>query len=142
MKPTAATATDGTTCALDPKTLHILVIEDNDDCRTSLRDLLRLHGHQVDEAADGLEGVEKALALRPGVALVDINMPGLNGYEVAKALRAGPDTRDALIVAMTGYGQDADRERSREVGIDHHLVKPVDPNEVGRLLAAGRGPAG
>ena len=129
MKPTAATATDGTTCALEPKTLHILVIEDNDDCRTSLRDLLRIHGHQVDEAADGLDGVAKALELRPGVALVDINMPGLNGYEVARRLREELGDQ-ILLIACTAYGQADYHQQALDAGFDALRVKPVDPEQL------------
>jgi CheY-like chemotaxis protein len=97
--------------------------------------LLRLWGYEVRVVHDGVQAVVAAAAFRPEVVFLDIGLPGLDGYEVARQLRAGGANR-LLLVAMTGWGQANDRRRSREAGFDHHLVKPVDPAEVQRLLAS------
>jgi two-component system CheB/CheR fusion protein len=117
---------------------RVLVVDDNKDSADSLATLLQLGGHEVETAHNGPKALEAAGAFRPEAVLLDIGLPGMSGFEVARSLRGRRDTRDALIVAMTGYGQDTDRERSREAGFDYHLVKPVDPTEVRRLLSAGR----
>jgi CheY-like chemotaxis protein len=113
---------------------RVLVIEDNDDAREMLRNLLRLFGHEVHEACDGAVGLEEARRLRPDAALIDIGLPGMDGYEVARRIRA--DLPGARLVALTGYGQPEDRERALAAGFDVHLVKPVDPDQLQRLLAA------
>jgi CheY-like chemotaxis protein len=118
--------------------ISVLVVEDNVDAALTLVDLLRLWGHQVEVVHDGAAAVEAALRYRPRVVLLDIGLPGMDGYEVARRLRRAPETRGALLVAVTGYGQDADRTRSREAGFDHHLVKPVDLDGLRRLIAAVR----
>jgi signal transduction histidine kinase/CheY-like chemotaxis protein len=117
----------------DPSAHCVLVVEDNPDGRETLQLLLQLWGYQVEVAEDGLQGVKKALALRPELALIDIGLPGLDGYQVARQLRAavGPAIR---LVAVTGYGGPQDRSRSREAGFDLHLVKPVDPDVLRELL--------
>jgi signal transduction histidine kinase/ActR/RegA family two-component response regulator len=114
---------------------RILVVEDHADAREALRLLLKKEGHVVEVAASGPEGVEKALALRPEVAIVDIGLPGLNGYEVAKRIRSAEGGKDIHLVALTGYGQQEDRRRAREAEFDAHLVKPLDPAELRRILA-------
>jgi PAS domain S-box-containing protein len=114
---------------------RVLVIEDNDDSRQMLRELIRLLGHEVYEAVDGVTGVSSALTLEPDLALVDIGLPGIDGYEVARRLREHPAGRRLLLVALTGYGLPEDRERSRAAGFDLHLVKPVDPARLAELLA-------
>jgi two-component system CheB/CheR fusion protein len=98
-----------------------------------LRHLLTGTGHEVHEAADGLAGLYQALALRPDAAVIDIGLPGLDGYEVARRIRAGGDA-GVLLVAVTGYGQSGDRQRSTEAGFDAHLTKPVDPVALEALL--------
>lgn len=112
---------------------RILLVEDNSDARQALKDLLELWGHQVQVAQDGLDGVAMALEVRPELALVDIGLPGLDGYHVARELRArvGEDIR---LVAITGYGGPEDQHRALQAGFDHHLVKPVKPGELDRLL--------
>ena len=115
---------------------HVLVIEDNADAREMLRMALELDGHRVETAADGTSGVEAALQSTPDVVLVDIGLPGLDGYAVARRLRAALGHRVTL-VALTGYGQTEDRRRTAEAGFDAHLVKPVDPDVLGRALASG-----
>jgi signal transduction histidine kinase/ActR/RegA family two-component response regulator len=118
--------------------LRILVVEDNLDGRESLRDLLEIWGHAVDLAETGPQGVEKALEGQPDVALVDIGLPGLDGNEVARRIRAAFGTDHMELIAMTGYGQAEDRRRALQAGFDSYLVKPVDPAQLGRLLAAVR----
>lgn len=115
----------GTTRAHEKRPLHILVIEDYPDGRETLRMFLELSGYVVDVAADGIEGVEKALRLRPDVAIVDIGLPRLNGFEVAQRLRACLG-RDICLAACTAYGQDEDREAALDAGFDLFLVKPID----------------
>jgi len=103
----------------------VLVVEDNPDGRESLRLLLELLGHHVDVAADGEEGVQKALASHPDIALVDIGMPRLDGYEVARQLRTALGPR-VLLIAHTAYTAPEDRRRAREAGFDAFLAKPLD----------------
>jgi PAS domain S-box-containing protein len=113
---------------------HVLIVEDNADARDTLKLLLTLQGHRVDTAADGLRGVEQALANRPQVALIDLGLPGLDGYEVARQVRAARGD-GVFLVALTGFGQEEDRRRALEVGFNAHLVKPVDLDELSRVLA-------
>lgn len=111
--------------AATPVGLRILLIEDNADSREVLQLLLQLEGHAVTTAADGVKGLEQAFAHPPQVALVDIGLPGLDGYAVARQLRYR--FGDAIfLLALTGYGQPADRARTHDAGFNHHLVKPVD----------------
>ncbi len=112
----------------------ILVIEDNDDARDALRTFLELDGYTVEVAEDGSQGLEIAHTKHPDVALIDIGLPGLDGYEVARRMRPPGGDRPRLI-ALTGYSQPEDRRRASEAGFDAHLVKPVDPAELSRLLA-------
>ncbi len=121
---------------------RVLVVEDNVYAAKSFATLLRLDGHEVQIANDGLAGVETARTFHPSVLLLDIGLPGIDGYEVARRLRASPDFAHVQIIAMTGYGQLEDRRRSREVGIDHHLVKPVKIDVVRSLLTGVGGSAG
>jgi signal transduction histidine kinase/CheY-like chemotaxis protein len=113
---------------------RILIIEDHVDGREALRQLLEIDGHQVEVAGDGRAGVEAALRFRPQLVLVDIGLPGMSGYEVAQQLR-GAAGNGLRLVALTGYGQAADRARAREAGFDAHLVKPVDSERLTRVLA-------
>jgi CheY-like chemotaxis protein len=108
---------------------HILLIEDNPDGRESLRILLSVMGHQVDVAADGIEGVQKALAVHPDVAIVDIGLPRLDGYQVARRIRAAFGRRITLI-AYTAYDQEDTGQLVAEAGFDAHLVKPVELSEL------------
>lgn len=114
--------------------LRVLVVDDNVDAAQSLAMLLEVSGHVAWLAHDGLAALEAASSYRPHVVLLDIGLPKLDGYAVAARLRNDPLHRDALLVAMTGYGQAADRERGREAGFDHHLVKPVDFANVEQVL--------
>ncbi|HMO27401.1 MAG TPA: ATP-binding protein, partial [Tepidisphaeraceae bacterium] len=112
----------------------VLVVEDSSDLREAIPMLLKHKGHHVLTAADGLEGLAKARASRPAVALVDIGVPGMNGLDLARRLRAELGLA-VLVVAMTGYGQAQDRQRSADAGFDHHLVKPVDMVALAKLIA-------
>jgi two-component system CheB/CheR fusion protein len=113
----------------------ILVVDDNRDSATSLALMLQLMGSETRTAHDGLEGLEVAAVFRPDVVLLDLGMPRLNGYDTARRMREQPWGRTAVLVALTGWGQESDRARSREAGFDHHLVKPVEPALLERLLA-------
>jgi len=115
--------------------LRVLVVDDNVDTVTTLSMLVQESGHEVRTAFDGPSVLETALDYRPDVVLLDIGLPGLNGFEVAKQLRQQPLVRNAVLVAMTGYGRDSDRQRSKEAGFDHHLVKPGDFGKVLEILA-------
>ena len=114
--------------------LRILLIDDNADVSESLALLLQLEGHEVDTADCGLKGIEKAQAFRPQVVLLDIGLPDISGYEVARRLRELPETRQAFLVAISGYGQSEDLEQSKSAGFDRHLLKPVDPSRLSDLL--------
>lgn len=121
---------------------RILIVDDNADGAESLAMLLALDGHETYTAHDGLAALEAAERLRPDVVLLDIGLPKLNGYEVCRRMRERPWGRDMLLVALTGWGQEEDRNRSREAGFDSHLVKPVDDQALRELLArADRRPA-
>jgi signal transduction histidine kinase/ActR/RegA family two-component response regulator len=120
---------------------RILVVDDHHDAGDSLATLLRLLGHEVRVAYDGQSGMEAARVFRPQVALLDIGMPGMDGIELGTRLRREPEFENLLMVALTGYGRDEDRQRSSEAGFNAHLVKPVDVATLNALLAqhAARG---
>jgi PAS domain S-box-containing protein len=115
--------------------LQILVVDDNDDSANSLAMLLALAGHRTHVAHDGPSALARAEALRPQAILLDLGLPGLNGYEVCRQLRDQPWARATPIIAITGWGQAEDRQRSKEAGFDGHLVKPVVFDELAALLA-------
>lgn len=119
--------------------LAILVVDDNVDAANSLAVLLRLWGHDTFVVHDGPAAIAAAQQSRPGVVLLDIGLPRLDGYQVARALRTELGLVDSKIIAMTGYGQDEDRRRSREAGFDLHLVKPVDLDQLEAILAEPSG---
>ncbi len=112
----------------------MLIADDNRDALESLARLLQLSGHEVHAAADGLQALEAATRLRPDLMLLDIGMPGLNGYELARRIRSLEWGRSAVLVALTGWGQDNDRRQSREAGFDSHWVKPLDSRKLATLL--------
>jgi two-component system CheB/CheR fusion protein len=115
--------------------LRVLLVDDNADSADGLGMLLELQGHEIRVAYDGETAIETARRFRPHVAFLDIGMPSMDGYELARRLRATPETKDVLLVAMTGWGQDEDHRKSREAGFAHHLVKPFEPAVLEKLLA-------
>jgi signal transduction histidine kinase len=116
---------------------RVLIADDNRDAAESLSLLLELSGHEVRVAHLGQSALSLAQAFRPDIALLDIGMPDLSGYEVARALRRELWATDLQLIALTGWGQDDDRRRAREAGFDHHLTKPIDPNQLESLIAGG-----
>jgi CheY-like chemotaxis protein len=116
--------------------LSVLVVDDNVDAAQSFKLLLEAAGHHVQLAHDGTAALESASEHLPKVIFLDIGLPVLDGYEVARRLRQAPAHREATLVAMTGYGQYADREQARAAGFDHHFVKPVHFASVAPILAA------
>ena len=116
--------------------LRILVVEDSTDVRASMCDALRAAGHEVRECSDGQAGLEQALAWRPDIALIDIGLPELDGYAVAKRIRASAPGADIRLMALTGYGLAEDRQKSLDAGFDWHWVKPIDLEELLRVLGA------
>lgn len=115
---------------------RILVVEDNVDAAETMQMLLSISGYETKTAYDGKMALELARAFRPQVIFLDIGLPGKNGYEVARELRTLPETRSALLVALTGYGHDDDRRRATEAGFDAFQVKPVAPGALETLLSA------
>jgi CheY-like chemotaxis protein len=113
--------------------LRVLVVDDDPDTVASLRLLLEAWGFEAWTARDGQTALEMARAFPPDVVILDLAMPGLDGYAVARRLRQ-TTTDGVCIICMSGYGAALDRQRSREAGCDHHLLKPADPEELRRLL--------
>ncbi len=114
---------------------RVLVVDDNLDSAESLSLLLQLMGHTVRTAHDGEQALAAADEFRPELVLMDIGMPRMDGYEAARQLRQAEWSTDTVLVALTGWGQDEDKRRSEEAGFNHHLIKPVDPAALERLLA-------
>jgi CheY-like chemotaxis protein len=124
-----------TSSALPTPGHRILIADDNIDALESLAEVLKLQGHEVFSAANGSLALESAARHLPDVALLDIGMPLLDGYEVARRIRSQEWGRQVTLMAVTGWGQDADRRRSREAGFDVHLVKPLDVDKLAELLS-------
>ncbi len=125
--------------SVDPPQAHcarVLVVDDNLDTAEGMVRLLRLLGHEVRMAHDGPSALEEARRFRPSHILLDIGLPGMDGYEIALRLRSEAGVKHAIIIAISGYGEEDARKRGREAGFDHHLVKPVDYETLLRLLAA------
>jgi len=120
--------------------LRLLIVDDNPDTVASLAMLMRLYGHDVMTACSGSEGLDAALANQRDAILLDIGLPSLNGYEVARRIRAR--SAKPVLIAMTGYGQPEDLEKSKEAGFDYHLTKPVEPNKLQDLLGKLSGTEG
>jgi two-component system CheB/CheR fusion protein len=113
---------------------RVLVVEDNNDVRDMLVFLLKRDGHDVRAAGDGPAALAATESFAPEVVFLDIGLPGLDGYAVARQLRATPRTAEALLVALTGYGQAEDREKAFAAGFDHHLLKPAEPAQVREMV--------
>jgi PAS domain S-box-containing protein len=119
-----------------PSPCRVLVVDDNKDAAESLALLVQVAGHEVRTAHDGPTALEVAKTFRPEVVFLDIGLPRMDGYEVARQLRRQPGLEKVVLAAVTGYGQEEDRRRTHEAGIDEHLVKPVDPTELEKVFAA------
>jgi signal transduction histidine kinase len=119
----------------DVRPLRILVVDDNPASAKTMTMLLKKMGHELATAYDGEGAVETAAEFRPDLALLDIGLPKLDGYEVARRIRSRPDGRSITLVALTGWGQEEDRRKSKEAGFDHHLTKPVGHETLVRVLA-------
>ncbi len=115
--------------------LRVLVVDDNRDAAASLGMMLSIEGHDTRTAHDGLDAVELAEAFRPDVILLDLGLPKLNGFDTCKRIRQAPWGKSMFIIAVTGWGQEDDRQRCRDAGFDHHLLKPIDPAGITELLA-------
>jgi signal transduction histidine kinase len=129
-------ASGRTATAVERGRRRVLIVEDILDTAETLRDFLELSGFEVEIAGSGGDGVAAAHQFHPDVVLCDLGLPGMNGYEVANVLRHDPATASTRLIALTGYGSDEDRKRSRAAGFDVHLTKPVDPGLLRRLLSA------
>jgi CheY-like chemotaxis protein len=119
-----------------PPCRRILIVDDTPASAFVLGQLLEKLGQQVTTAHDAQAGLDRARSERPDVVISDIGMPHMDGYEFARALRQCPDARHAFLVALTGYGTDCDKQKARDAGFDHHLVKPVGIDALHELLAA------
>ena len=115
---------------------RVLVVDDNIDSADSITSLLEASGHDVKVAYSAEKALEMAAEYQPEIMLLDIGLPEMDGYEVAKRLRQNLQLKDLRLIALTGYGQDSDRQRSREAGFDAHVIKPVDLQTLSELLAS------
>ncbi|HEX5047571.1 MAG TPA: PAS domain S-box protein [Gammaproteobacteria bacterium] len=127
-------ATRSTAAVRPARGRRVLIVDDNTDSAESLAMLLRLQGNETFTAHDGVEALEAVDERRPDVVLLDIGLPKLNGHDVARRIRERPWGKDIALVAVTGWGQEEDRRKSREAGFDAHLVKPVDRDALAELL--------
>jgi CheY-like chemotaxis protein len=132
--PTASRSAPEQPAAPLLSTRRVLVVDDNTDAAESLKSLLTMLGHEVREAADGVQAIETACSFDPHVIFMDIDMPRLNGVDAARRIRELALAHQPVIVALTGLGQEADRERSRKAGIDYHIVKPIDRQSLDRIF--------
>ena len=114
---------------------RVLIVEDNTDAAESLMILLELLGHRVRVIHDGVTALEAAMANVPDVMLIDIGLPGVDGYEVARRIRREPSLERVALVALTGYGREADRQQAMAAGFDYHFAKPVNPDTLQDLVA-------
>ena len=115
---------------------RVLVVDDNRDSAESLALLLNVTGNETDTAHDGLEAVAAAERFRPDVVFLDIGLPKLNGFDAASRIREQPWGKNMVLVALTGWGQEEYRRKARDSGFDVHLVKPIDPQTLMKLLAS------
>jgi CheY-like chemotaxis protein len=131
-KPAAGDVTPSEVVVLP--TRRILIVDDDRDCAQTMTLMLGKMGNAVRAAYDGIEALDAAAAFRPDVVLLDLTLPKLDGCGAARRMRAEPWGKSILLVAMTGWARDEDRQRSREAGFDHHLVKPVDLGDIEEIL--------
>lgn len=123
---------------MEPASLRVLVVEDDEHSAFALEMLLKHEGVDARVAKNGENAIQQAEDWRPQIVLLDIGLPGMNGYQVAEAIRATPWGPGMLLVAITGYGAESDRARSRAVGFDEHWTKPLDPWRLVALLSRYR----
>ena len=116
------------------KNLRVLIVDDNLDTAQTMAQLLRITGHKTELAHDGIQALERAREVNPEAVVLDIGLPDMDGFELARRLRNEPCCANAVIIAVTGYGQPEYRQRALKAGCDHHLVKPVDLDELKRLM--------
>jgi CheY-like chemotaxis protein len=114
---------------------RVLIVDDNEDAANSLALLLKLGGHETTCVYSSVDALQRAVAFKPDVVLLDIGLPDMDGYEVAQRMRELPGLRDVRLVAVTGYGRSDDRIRARDAGFDDHLTKPVEYSVLARMLA-------
>jgi CheY-like chemotaxis protein len=136
---------DGAAPQPDPGQVHgrrILIVDDNQDAAESIAQYLQLEGHEVKTVGDGVQALSCVPVFAPQIVVLDIGLPLLSGYEVARRMRKMPATADALLVALTGYGQKEDQQRAMDAGFDRHYVKPTDPRLLVELIAQWQTPQG
>jgi two-component system, OmpR family, response regulator len=117
------------------QTRRVLLVDDSIDAAEAMSMLLETLGHQVRTMYDGPSALAMCDEFAPEVVILDIGLPGMNGFEVAKAMRLRPATQTALLIALTGYGDESDRKKARDAGFDHHLVKPVSFTAIEAVIA-------
>jgi signal transduction histidine kinase len=131
----ADTPTEPMMAPMEPHSRRLLVVDDNQDAARALCLMLKMLGNEVRAAYDGLEALETAAEFRPEVILLDLGMPKLNGCDAARQIRQQPWGKDVVLIALTGWGQPQDKQRTREAGFDYHVVKPVEPPALEQILA-------
>jgi PAS domain S-box-containing protein len=134
--PARQAAIPGAKRAQPVQTWRVLVVDDNADSADSIAAILETSGHEVEVAYSAQKALEMAVEYQPDIVLLDIGLPDMDGYEVAKRLRQTPELKEMRLIAITGYGQQSDRQRSREAGFDEHVVKPVECQKLEELLAS------
>jgi CheY-like chemotaxis protein len=134
-RPSQSVVSDDLSPRSERRGRRVLIADDDVDSATSLAMLLEFSGHQVSIAHDGRRAVELAELEQPDVIVLDIGMPVMNGHEAAMAIRASDRGKRVVLIALTGWGENDDRQRTRDAGFDAHRVKPVDPMEVIDLIA-------
>jgi CheY-like chemotaxis protein/anti-sigma regulatory factor (Ser/Thr protein kinase) len=113
---------------------RVLVVDDNADAAESIAVLLRMEGHEVKTVSDGAQAIACSQVFAPSAVVLDIGLPGMSGYDVARRLRELPATRNAVFIALTGYGQREDRKLASEAGFQHHFIKPADPRAIHEVI--------
>jgi CheY-like chemotaxis protein len=136
LQKTAGTAVDSNATVTPCTGLRLLVVDDNKDAAISLAMLLRINGHEVQIAHDGPTALEAAMSFKPDVVFLDIGMPGMDGFEVASRLKQNAALKNVILVALTGWGQPEDRQRTQATGFHYHFVKPVEPAALHGLLTS------
>jgi CheY-like chemotaxis protein/anti-sigma regulatory factor (Ser/Thr protein kinase) len=135
--PQASSATEGEALQrpVFSEGRRVLVVDDNVDAAESIAVLLRMEGHEVKTVTDGHQALASSQVFAPSVVVLDIGLPGMDGYELARRLRQLPETRKALFIALTGYGQKEDRAQAAAAGFQHHFIKPADPRAIHSVIS-------